>query len=244
MNIQTMDSSSQILGLEELSKMLGHTFKQTELFLQAFRHSSYVNEQADSNLEDNERLEFLGDAVLDLAISHLLMELFQDAEEGDLSKYRAMVVDETGLCQVALRLGLGDYLIMGKGEEQSRGREKPSILADTMEALLGALYLDAGFDRTMEIIRGLFEPFLKKVHTQEMAHDFKSLLQEYTQQTYKALPKYRMLKESGPPHDKTFKVVLTLNGEALAEGEGKTKKAAEQKAAMEAFSCLKGDRDL
>ncbi|MDY6973129.1 MAG: ribonuclease III [Thermodesulfobacteriota bacterium] len=234
-----MNSSSQMSGFKELSETLGYTVKPTDLFLRAFRHSSYVNEQADSNLEDNERLEFLGDAVLDLAISHLLMRLFQDADEGALSKYRAMVVNEAQLSQVALKLRLGDYLIMGKGEEQSRGREKASILADAIEALLGAIYLDAGFDRTMEIIRRLFEPILRKVHIQEMALDFKSLLQEYTQQTFKVLPKYQLVNESGPAHDKTFKVVLTLNEKTLAEGEGKTKKAAEQMAAREAFACLK-----
>jgi ribonuclease-3 len=211
--------------------------------MQAFRHASYVNEQDDSNLDDNERLEFLGDAVLDLAVSHLLMERFQDAEEGDLSKYRARVVDETGLCQVALRLGLGDYLLLGKGEDQGRGREKPSILANTTEALIGAIYLDAGFDETLEIVGRLFLPLLERVGVTEMDHDFKSLLQEYTQQTYQVLPKYRLVEERGPAHDKTFRVILTLKGERLSEGEGKSKKEAEQKAAREAFSCLRRDLD-
>ncbi|MCP4664741.1 MAG: ribonuclease III [Deltaproteobacteria bacterium] len=209
--------------------------------MQAFRHASYVNEQADTNLDDNERLEFLGDAVLDLAVSHLLMERFQGAEEGDLSKFRARVVDETGLCEVALGLGLGDYLLLGKGEDQGRGREKPSILANTTEALMGALYLDAGFDKTMEIVGRLFSPLLDRVGGMEMDHDFKSLLQEYTQQTYRTLPEYRLTEESGPAHDKTFRVMLTLKGEGLSEGVGKSKKEAEQKAAREAFLCLQGD---
>jgi ribonuclease-3 len=225
--------------VERLSEALGYSFKQPELLLQAFRHSSYVNEQGNPNLEDNERLEFLGDAVLELTISHILMDLFQDAKEGELSKFRAILVGETGLCQVAQRLALGDYLLLGKGEEQSRGREKASILADTTEALMGALYLDAGFDRTKEIVRRLFSPMLKRVGTSEMVHDFKSLLQEYTQQTHKTLPKYHLVEESGPDHDKTFRVALTLNGEVLAEGEGKSKKEAEQMAAREAFSCVK-----
>lgn len=235
-----MDLSSQRLEFKKLYKKLGYRFKQPGLLLQAFRHASYVNEQSDPNLEDNERLEFLGDAVLDLAVSHILMELFQDAEEGDLSKYRALVVDEGGLYQIALSLGLGDLLHLGKGEVQSHGREKPSILANATEALIGALYLDAGFDRVKEIIYRLFSPLLARVGTAEMVNDFKSLLQEYTQQTYKTLPKYRFLEESGPAHDKTFKVVLTLKGHVLAEGEGKSKKEAEQNAAREAFSCLKG----
>jgi ribonuclease-3 len=227
--------------IEELNKKLGYTFKQPSLLMQAFRHASYVNEQADSILEDNERLEFLGDAVLDLAISHLLMDLFKDAEEGQLSKFRAMVVDEAGLYQVALTLGLGDHLLLGKGEEQSRGREKPSILSNTTEALIGALYLDAGFKKTMAIIHKCFAPLLESIGTREMVHDFKSLLQEYTQQTYKTLPKYRLAEESGPAHDKTFKVFLTVNGQIVAEGKGKSKKEAEQEAAKEALFCLKED---
>ena len=228
-------------NFDDLRRKLGYTFKDPELLLQAFRHSSYVNEQLDRELSDNERLEFLGDAVLDLAVSDLLMRVFQDSEEGDLSKYRAMVVDETGLCQVALSLRLGDYLLLGKGEEQTGGREKPSILADTMEALLGAIYLDAGFDKVMGVIQRLFSPLLERVDTKEMLHDYKSLLQEYTQQTYKTLPKYSLVEESGPAHDKTFKVVLTINGEIMAEGKGKSKKEAEQKVAREAFFCLKGN---
>ena len=226
-----MNMMSEKTILEKLSKKLDYRFRNPELLLQAFRHSSYVNEQSDSDLEDNERLEFLGDAVLDLAISHFLMELFKDAEEGVLSKYRAMVVDKAGLYEMALKLELGDYLMLGKGEEQSRGREKPSILANATEALIGALYLDAGFDQTMIIIGGLFSFLLEKIATKETVYDFKSSLQEYTQQTYKALPEYRLVEEFGPAHDKTFKVVLALNGVILAESMGKSKKEAEQNAA-------------
>lgn len=234
-----MDLSEKIRDFDKLSKALGYTFNRSELLVQAFLHSSYVNEQADEFLEDNERLEFLGDAVLDLAISHILMELFKHAAEGDLSKYRATVVDEPGLCQVARRLRLGDYLFLGKGEEQSRGREKPSILANTVEALLGALYLDAGFEKTMKIIHGLFDPFLQKLGTESMPHDYKSQLQEYTQKKHRALPKYTLSDETGPAHSKTFRVTLSLNGEILSEGEGKSKKEAEQNAAREAYYCLK-----
>jgi ribonuclease-3 len=235
-----MITKSEKSKLNKLCKILGYRFKQPELLQQAFRHASFVNEQGDVDLEDNERLEFLGDAVLDLAISHLLMERFREAEEGDLSKYRAAVVDEAGLYQIALTLRLGEYLFLGKGEEQSGGREKPSILANSVEAFLGALYLDAGFGRTMEIIGRLFSPSLKRVGTREMVHDFKSLLQEYTQATYKTLPRYRLVKETGPAHDKTFTVALMLQGEILGEGEGKSKKEAEQQVAREAFLCLKG----
>ena len=224
---------------ESLDKKLGYTFKNSELLIHSFCHSSYVNEQIDSTLENNERLEFLGDAVLDLAISHILMLRFKDAAEGDLSKFRATVVDEAGLYEVALRLGLGEYLLLGKGEEQSRGREKPSILADTTEALIGAIYLDSGFDMAMEIIKGLFSSLLERVGTEELVHDFKSLLQEYSQQSYKTLPRYRLIKETGPAHDRSFQVALSLKGEVLAEGEGRSKKEAEQNAARVAFFYLK-----
>jgi ribonuclease-3 len=138
-----------------------------------------------------------------------------------------------------LKLQLGNYLLLGKGEEQSNGREKPSILADTVEALLGAIYLDAGFNKTMKVIVGLFSSLLDRVETQEMVHDFKSLLQEYTQENCKTLPKYRLVRENGPAHDKTFTVVLTINGKTLGQAEGKSKKEAEQKVAREAFLCLK-----
>ncbi len=232
------------MRFEELNEKLGYNFSRSELLLQAFRHASYVNELPDQGLADNERLEFLGDAVLDLAISHILMDLFRDAEEGDLSKYRAMIVDESGLFQVAGDLQLGDYLFLGKGEEQSRGREKPSILANTVEALIGALYLDAGFERAKEIIQRLFAPLLEKLGSEDMSYDFKSQLQEYTQKAYKSLPKYTLSDESGPAHDKTFRVELSLNGKILAAGEGKSKKEAEQKAAREAYYCLKKDSDL
>ena len=224
---------------KSLDKKLGYTFKNPELLVQSFCHSSYVNEQIDSTFEDNERLEFLGDAVLDLAISHILMHRFKVATEGDLSKFRATVVDEAGLYEVALGLGLGEYLLLGKGEEQSRGREKPSILADATEALIGAIYLDAGFDKAVEIIEELFSSLLERVGTQELIHDFKSLLQEYSQQCCKSLPRYRLIKETGPAHDRFFKVALSLKGEVLAEGEGKSKKEAEQRAAREAFFYLK-----
>ena len=237
-----MESISANKDIDELIERLGYGFKQQNLLEEAFRHSSYVNELANPGLKDNERLEFLGDAVLDLAISHILMNLFQDANEGDLSKYRASVVNEKGLFQIAKGLGLGDCLQLGKGEEITQGREKPSILANTLEALIGALYLDAGFSKTREIINRLFVPLLGKTDSGLMINDFKSRLQEYTQEIYKVRPQYQLLEERGPAHDKTFRVALRLNGETLAEGEGRSKKEAEQRAAREAFFCLQGKK--
>jgi ribonuclease III len=226
-------------GFSQLETRLGYAFQRRELLIQAFCHASFVNEQTDGDLSDNERLEFLGDAVLDLAVSHLLMRYFEDAREGDLSKFRAMLVDESGLYEVARNLALGDHILLGKGEEQSLGREKPSILADTTEALIGAVYLDGGFSRTMEIVAQLFFPLMERVASQGLVHDFKSLLQEYTQQVYKTLPRYRLIEESGPAHERLFHVGLSLRGRALTEGKGKSKKEAEQHAAREAFFLLK-----
>jgi len=228
---------------KQLCVRLGYMFKDTELLEEAFRHSSYVNELKDPDLRDNERLEFLGDAVLDLAISHILIETYKEVKEGDLSKYRANVVNEKVLCQVAMELALGDYLLLGRGEELTDGREKPSILADTMESLLGALYLDAGFDTTKEIIRNLFLPLIKEIESKNMHYDYKSMFQEHTQEVYKSLPEYILMEESGLAHDKTFRVALLLNGKIIAEGVGKSKKEAEQRAAMEAFYCLSECRE-
>jgi ribonuclease-3 len=239
--IGEMSSRQEKRNLEELNKRLGYTFHNTDLLAEAFRHSSYVNERLDLGLKDNERLEFLGDAVLDLAISHILMTLFDEANEGDLSKYRASVVNEKGLVQIAKTLGLGDYIHLGKGEQLTQGREKPSILANTLEALIGAVYLDAGFSKTKEIVRELFVPLLGKIDPGQMVNDFKSTLQEYTQELYKIRPQYLLLEEMGPAHNKTFRVALRLNDEIMAEGEGRSKKEAEQQAAKEAYFCLKKD---
>jgi len=224
--------------LDELSAMLHYEFRKPELLKEAFRHSSYVNEVGDSCLKDNERLEFLGDAVLDLAVSHILMDLFREEKEGVLSKCRAAIVNERVLSDVAKGLSLGDYLLLGKGEELSNGREKPSILANVLEALIGALYLDGGFLKTKEIIHRLFVPVLGSIDIESILDDFKSVLQEFTQEAYKIRPEYVLAGESGPAHDKTFRVDLYVQGKLMAEGEGRSKKEAEQKAARKAFFCL------
>ena len=221
-----------------LYKKLDYTFKSPDILEEAFRHSSYVNEIRNPFIRDNERLEFLGDAVLDLAISHILMDVFKESKEGDLSKYRAVVVNESSLYKIARELEIGDYLLLGKGEEFTNGRNKPSILANTMEALLGAVYLDSGYQETKRIIQKLFIPIIRQIESNEFKYDYKSLLQEYSQETYKLLPEYLLINENGLAHDKTFTVALLLNGKLIAEGKGKSKKEAEQKAAREAFNCL------
>jgi ribonuclease III len=231
-------------NIELFYERLNYTFRTPDILLQAFRHSSYVNEIRNPEIKDNERLEFLGDAVLDLAISHILMDFFKEAKEGDLSKYRALVVNESSLCMIAKELGVGDFLLLGKGEELTNGRNKPSILANAMEAILGAIYLDTGYQEAKIVIQCLFLPVIKQIETNEIKLDYKSLLQEYSQETYKSLPEYLLLEENGLAHDKTFKVALVLNGKTIAEGQGKSKKEAEQKAAREAFNCLTLKKDI
>ncbi|MCF8061597.1 MAG: ribonuclease III [Deltaproteobacteria bacterium] len=223
--------------LDNLTSKLGYTFRNKGLLEEAFRHSSYVNEVGDPDLRDNERLEFLGDAVLDLSISHLLMDRFKEAREGELSKFRAMVVDEQSLCQIAQGLNLGGCLLLGRGEERTQGRCKPSILANALEALMGALYLDAGFARTDEMVRRLFIPLIRELEEVSI-RDYKSLLQEYTQLHHKVRPEYVLVDEKGPPHDRVFRIALRLNGRVVADSTGRSKKAAEQKAAREAYRWL------
>jgi ribonuclease III len=171
-----MMTLSENPDMTELSERLEYQFNNPELLAQAFRHASYVNEVGDCDLKDNETLEFLGDAVLDLAIGHILMELFKSANEGELSKCRASVVSERGLFDLARELRLGDYLLLGRGEELSGGREKPSILANTLEALVGAIYLDGGFPRTREIIHKLFISTIERMEIETLRSDYKSLL--------------------------------------------------------------------
>ncbi len=222
----------------ELCQRIGYSFKDRSILLNALCHASFSNEQSASQLTNNERLEFLGDAVLELAISDLLMDRFADAEEGLLSRYRATLVDEAGLCQVATAIELGKYIFLGKGEEISGGRQKPSILADAMEALIGAVYMDGGFECAKSVVVKLFSSRIQNLGNKEMVYDFKSLLQELTQQEYKTIPVYRLVEEWGPPHNKVFRVSVSIRGEVVAHGQGKSKKEAEQQAARIAYRAI------
>jgi ribonuclease-3 len=224
---------------DTLATLLGYSFNNQELILQAFRHPSYVYEKDEVGVSDNQRLEFLGDAVISLAISHLLMESFPEIKEGDLSKYRASLVSENGLNHIAHELQLGDYLFLGKGEEQTNGRKKPSIIADAFEAFIGAIYLDGGFVEALRVIAKLFSPLLNTINLGKSMNDFKTELQEYSQDTSQAPPEYRIEKETGPDHNKTFYVSVYLKEILTGRGKGKSKKEAEQKAAKEALTCLK-----
>ena len=224
--------------ISQLEKFLKYTFKDRNLLDKALRHSSYVNEQPDGHLEDNERLEFLGDAVLNLVVGHLLMKLFPHLNEGELSRMRSNLVNECQLASIATTIGIGSFLKLGKGEIRSNGREKPSILSDAFEAIVAAVYLDGGFDKTAFIFERYFMTFLNSRETINIDLDAKSTLQEYVQGAYKLMPRYTVIKETGPDHDKTFMIQLIV-GKIEAMGNGKSKKAAEQDAATKALEILR-----
>ena len=223
--------------LDELARNLGHAFKDNRLLSRAVRHSSFVNEQPGRDLQDNERLEFLGDAVINLVVGHLLMAEHPDLREGDLSRMRAGLVNEKHLAGIARSLDLGRYIHLGRGECKTGGREKDSILSDTLEAVVAAVYLDAGFDAAFAIVSKRFSTAIRSVTDPSGKRDFKTRLQERVQDSRRRIPEYRVVGESGPDHEKTFQVELRVCG-AILRGSGKSKKAAEQDAARKALDTL------
>ncbi|MFN8543454.1 MAG: ribonuclease III [Candidatus Binatia bacterium] len=211
---------------------LGYRFRRPEYLAEALTHRS-----VGGDTPNNEKLEFLGDAVLALAVSDLLMTRFPDAREGDLSKMRAALVNAEVLAGKARRLGLGSWLELGRGEKKSGGRDKESILASGYEALLGAIYLDAGYEPARAVV---VEQFAADVTNEAAAglRDYKTRLQEMTQRLFKETPVYTLVEETGPDHAKQFVAELTIAGRVYARGEGRSKKTAEQAAAMEALALL------
>jgi ribonuclease III len=224
----------------ECEKNLSYTFKNKQLLFEALCHSSYVNELPKQQLRDNERLEFLGDAVLNLVVGHLLMVQDPKMKEGDLSRFRAMLVNESQLAAFARNINLGSFLQLGKGETQSDGQNKQSILADTFEAVIAAVYLDGGYISAFELIQHYFQILIETIGAQTIYNDYKSRLQELAQGSLKAVPEYAVIRENGPDHDKTFGVEVRVQ-ELRADGTGKSKKAAEQEAAKNALLVLEVD---
>lgn len=222
----------------QLEARLGVRFADRALALAALTHKSFVNEHRGEGLTDNERLEFLGDAVIDLAVSHRLMARFPAAREGDLSKMRASVVDETGLSEMARAIELGALLRLGRGEELTGGRRKASLLADAMEAVIAALFLGAGLDPVLTLVDRFLDPAFQRAVSGTLDRDFKTQLQELAQSRFRATPRYRVVAEHGPDHSKTFEVELELRGEALGRGRGRSKKDSEQAAAKLALDEL------
>jgi len=222
----------------EIEKKLAYEFKSNELLDEALRHSSFVNEQPDADLRDNERFEFLGDAVLSLIVGHILMERYPEANEGDLSRTRANLVNESQLAIIARAIDLGAFIRLGKGEIQTNGRDKNSILAGAFEALIAAVYLDGGFKAAFKIIENNFVPLLDSVNSAIDSYDYKSQLQEWVQEEQGPMPHYKVVREEGPDHDKTFWISVKVF-DFESEGQGKSKKIAEQDAARNALEILK-----
>jgi ribonuclease-3 len=221
----------------EIEKKLGYEFRSRELLDEALRHSSFVNEQAESDLRDNERFEFLGDAVLNLIVGHILMARYPHLKEGDLSRTRANLVNESQLAIIARSIDLGSFIRLGKGEIQTNGSEKSSILAGAFEALMAAVYLDGGFKAAFKTIENNFVSLLDRINTTVDSYDYKSRLQEWVQGEQSAMPHYRVIREEGPDHDKTFWISVKVF-DIEAEGKGKNKKTAEQDAAHKALEIL------
>jgi len=228
-----IDNVSARDPLQLLQKELGYTFSDRSLLLRSLTHVSYRGEKSAGH---NEVLEFLGDAVLDLAISDLLMRFYPDRSEGDLSRMRAALVNSTVLAEKAAALRLGSLLRLGKGEERSGGRHKESILAGAFEALLGAVYRDGGYEAARTLVERYFS---LDVQGRELGlQDYKTRLQEISQMLFHAPPSYRLLSATGPDHAKRFITSISVGGKVLGRGEGRSKKQSEQEAAKKALSEL------
>jgi len=223
--------------IKDLEKAIGYRFRSIVLLQNALTHSSYANERWHDSLKSNERLEFLGDSILGMVVAEYLYRSFPDRPEGELTRMRADMVCETSLAEVADKIGLGQHLLLGHGEDRFGGRTRASILADAVESVIAAAFLDGG----MEAARGFIERFVltevpvKKLHNA----DYKTALQELVQQKKNQVLTYTLVGESGPDHDKQFRVEVSLNGKVVGSGTGSSKKRAEQDAAREAIETLR-----
>ncbi|MBU9742795.1 ribonuclease III [Lachnospiraceae bacterium ASD3451] len=224
---------------KELEDRIGYCFQDAALLRQAMTHSSYSNEHRLNRLTNNERLEFLGDAVLEIITSEFLYRKYDTLPEGDLTKMRASIVCEQTLAFCTREIELGKYLLLGKGEDTTGGRERSSIVSDAMEALIGAIYLDGGFANAKEFIHRFI---LTDIEHKQLFFDSKTILQEIVQSNYTQSLSYDLVAEEGPDHNKKFVVRAKIGDEVISEGSGRTKKAAEQEAAYLAIVKLKGNK--
>ena len=220
---------------DRLQDNLGVHVRDSSLLQQAFVHRSYLNENPDFPLGSNERLEFLGDACLSLVIAEYLYREFVALDEGEMTKVRAALVRQDSLAQLASSLNLGEFLFLGQGEEKGGGRRRARNLACLLEAVIGAVFVDQGFDIAKDLVMRLFRPGFRKIMEEGLAVDYKSRLQELIQAERQERPVYRLVDSVGPDHDKTFWVEVTVGGELLGRGCGKSKQAAEKEAARQAI---------
>jgi len=233
-------SSNDLTGLE---KALGYTFKKKSLLKEAITHKSYAHEKQSRLVLFNERMEFLGDAVLELIISEHLYSAHLEYTEADLSKIKAYAVQESTLAEIAEKLDIGRHLLLGKGEELTGGREKPSLLANGFEAVLAAIYLDGGYERSKTFVLDQLNDKIDDLTKNNLIFDFKTNLQEVVQAEFGILPTYVTDKEEGPEHRKTFDVKVFINDDFMGAGSGKTKKAAAQKAAEEGLKRIIANKE-
>lgn len=222
--------------LQEIEKKLGTSFLNKVLLNQSLTHSSFGHEK---KIPDNERLEFLGDAILKLVVSEYLYHKFPERAEGDLTKIRAAVISDDTLSFIGRRLDLGNYLLLSANERRTGGTRRKSNLANAFEAVLGAVFLDAGIGKSRELILGVLEGEIEKVSRSGYIRDYKSALQEFTQKHKWDLPRYRIVKETGPKHRKVFWMEVKIKGKKYGVGRGRNKKESEQRAAMQALGRLK-----
>ncbi len=220
-------------------KKTGYTFEDKQLLQTAFTHRSYVNENRDVAKEHNERLEFLGDAVLELVITDFLFVRFPERPEGELTAFRAALVNTQSISAAATELGMNDFLLLSKGEAKDTGRARQYILANTFEAFIGALYLDQGYEAARAFIESSLFSKIDEIVEKRLWQDAKSYFQEKVQEEYSVTPSYELVREAGPDHDKKFIVAALVKGEAIAQGEGRSKQEAEQSAARRALEVKK-----
>lgn len=220
-----------------IEKKINYEFKKKEFLNKALVHRSYCINHPE--LENNERMEFLGDSILGFCVANYLFNTYKDLPEGELTKIRALVVCEQSLFKLAKNIGLGEEILLGRGEEMTNGRERPSILSDAMEAVFAAVYLDGGIKEANRVILALLQEHIVEAVKNRDVKDYKTVLQEITQKEYETAPHYSLLKEEGPDHAKVFTVAVSLNEKQLATGVGKSKKEAEKQAAKSAIEQLK-----
>lgn len=225
-------------NVQQLEKLLEHTFRDRSLLAQALTHPSYLHEVSEGD-GDYQRLEFLGDAVLGLLLAEMLYVRYPDWDEGALSQLRSRLAGQDVLADRARRLGIGGFVLLGRGEEQTAGREKDSILADILEALIAALYRDGGLQAARSLVTGLFDELAAAPELLVLGRDSKSELQEYLSSHDSSPPEYKLVEESGPPHDRLFRFRILVDGRVVGAGQGKSKKIAQQAAAAEVLVTLK-----
>ncbi|TVR92864.1 MAG: ribonuclease III [Spirochaetaceae bacterium] len=230
-------SSQRRKELQLFERKSGIKFRDIELLNLAFAHRSFANESS-QDVDNNERLEFLGDSVLGLVVAEYLFENLTDRAEGDLAKIKSFVVSEDSLAEIARRIEVDSYILIGKGEEYSGGRNKKALLADCMEAIIGAFFVDSGFRPARKFVLRHIVPEITKVLEDRHRKDYKTLLQEHVQKTYKTYPRYNLVKKTGPDHDKTFWIEVVVNEKSYGPGKGANKKEAEQNAAALAFETI------